>query len=193
MTLDEILNLDIKDINRMIKKDPREFRRLVSRINAVAAKRVKRLEQSGIKTPSLSAFTKGGGVKSIRGQDISFVKSQFGKVKRFLESGQSTVTGAKKFQKEVEERMGIGDLKGSQIPLFWGVYNKLKERFPDFGRFVPSEELIQYLHDEIFHQPDITMEQLLYRASNWLDERYEGAEWADLEDIGGGVSEFFDD
>lgn len=192
MTLDEILNLDIKDINRLAKEDPRELRKITSRINAVAAKRVKRLEKVGIKTPSLSAFTKGGGVKSIRGQDTDFVKAQFGKVKRFLESGTSTVTQARAFERDVKERLGIEDLTADQTRKFWDVLGKIQDKYGSVRQWVPSNELIAYLRD-LASGAEVTPEQMLERAEEWITNEYESAEYQELGAIGGGVSEFFDE
>ena len=186
MAVRDILAMDLADIERLAKEDKPKLRKLTSQLRDVARKRVARLERAGIKTPSLGAFIRGNGLEKLGKRNITSILSQFGKLKRYLESGQSTVTEARAFQREVQERLGISELDEKQVGKFWKIWNKLKETSSMV--FVPSKQMIEFMANTLIDRSDISTDELFDLANDYIRRTYENREWKDL---GGGTSEFF--
>lgn len=98
--------------------DKRLYRKEVSRLAAIANKRIKRLEQKDLTdSPAYRKLVENGEPKfSVRGKDFNQVQQEYGRLKRFLESQTSTIRGINQNLKDIAENTGIkykniGELK----------------------------------------------------------------------------------
>lgn len=115
-------------------KEERQLRREASRLVSLANKRLKRIEQQGlIESPAYKKFIEDGGQKfGIRGKNMLEVKQEVARMNDFLKKQTSTVTGTKKYLKNVAESVGITkienfkELQGKLNTFFRGV-DKVRE------------------------------------------------------------------
>lgn len=196
MTIQDILNLDVADVEKLAKEDPKQLRRMTSQLRSAATKRALSLAAADISTPSLAAVKKGGSLNTVAGRNITSVKSQFGKLKQFLESGQSTVKQAKQFQSEVLKSLGIEDLTKTERTKFWEVWEKLKEDYGYEQVREISSKVATYLRDMMVDnrkdKNKYSADEYLAAGKDYMKEQYEAREWKELEEMGGGLSGFFD-
>lgn len=90
MTVEEILNLDMRTLNQQ------QIRAASSRLASAANKRIGRLAEKGLYTKATERALKGGGRFSVRGKDAKEVREEYRRARSFLKSKQSTVKGAAK-------------------------------------------------------------------------------------------------
>lgn len=85
----------------------RELRRIVSRMSAAANKRLKRLEAAGIKYGNTEGENTISGVKKfgVRGLSDNEVVSEFKRVRNYLTSPQSSLSGMQKAYREFERKL----------------------------------------------------------------------------------------
>lgn len=108
-----------KHANKKIEK-VRNYRKEVSRKASIANKRLRRLEEKGIKTPAYEKWENDGGEYfSIRGKSYNEVQSELARIEQYLESATSTVSGAKEVVKNMMTNIG------------WEK-TKIKDAFKDF-------------------------------------------------------------
>lgn len=187
MTLDQILNMDAKEIVAL-KNNPRELRQLTTRIRDVAQKRLKRAQGAKIKPPAVTQIEKAGGFKRIKNLDTKQVITEFQKIRAFLLNPQSTIPGTKKFIQSVTSKLGISDMTMKQTNDFLRIWSRLKTEHPEAvqggNRY---GALVNFLHDEITDNPNINLDSLFERAEQFLNKTYE-----EEETTGGGTSGFFE-
>ena len=89
--------------------DKRLYRQEVSRLAAIANKRIKRLEKNNLTdSPAYKKLTENGEPKfSVRGKDFNQVQKEYSRLKRFLESQTSTIRGINQNLKDIAENTGI--------------------------------------------------------------------------------------
>lgn len=182
MTIKEILGLEPEQLMRMNRK---ELATVTSLLSRGANKRMQRLEAKQLDTPALQGLERSGGRFSTRGKNLNELRSEFYRVSHFLNAKTSTITGAKRVHKEIEERIG-GSLTPNQMKEFWHTYRKLKELEPaalaDYG----SEQMQQYLRKE-FVDSGFDSQTALDLAGEEINQAYEERE-GELYDMG----EFFE-
>lgn len=120
-------------VTKNLTPDQRDFRKEVSRLNSMANKRIKRLQNSDFKdSPALNKWTKDGGEYfSIRGKSQQDVRREFYKVKQYLDSSTSSITGTKKTLVEMAKNTGqeytsVKELQESS-KAFFELSNKVEE------------------------------------------------------------------
>lgn len=93
----------------VLTKKQRDFRKEVARLNSMANKRIKRLSESEFtSSPAYQKWLKDGGEYfSIRGKTQSEVWKEYYRVKSFLDSKTSSITGTKKVLKNINEYTGM--------------------------------------------------------------------------------------
>lgn len=89
--------------------DKRLYRKEVSRLAAIANKRINRLEQKDLTdSPAYRKLVENGEPKfSVRGKDFNQVQQEYGRLKRFLDSETSTIRGINKNLKDIAANTGI--------------------------------------------------------------------------------------
>lgn len=87
----------------------RQFRKEVSRLSAIANKRIARLEKNNLQdSPAYQKLVKNGVVKfGVRGKNFNQVQSEMSKLNNFLKSQTSTIRGINNVLKTVAENTGL--------------------------------------------------------------------------------------
>ena len=107
----------------VLTKEQKDFRKEVSRLNSMANKRIRRLSESDYSSsPAYQKWLNDGGEYfSIRGKSQSEVWKEYYRVKSFLDSKTSSITGTKQVLKNINEYTGMN------LPI-----NEVKEVAPDY-------------------------------------------------------------
>lgn len=87
----------------------KEFRAEANRLVSLANKRLRRLEKNGLQSsPAYQAYLANGGKPfSTKGKDYNQLQSEVSRLKRFIDSETSTVTGVNNHLKEIAKNTGI--------------------------------------------------------------------------------------
>ena len=127
--IDDLLNIDINDLNRMTKK---QLSNVVGRLSKLANQRIHRLKQTetGILSPAYHHVEKRGKNFGVKGKTLNQLRNEYADVKNFLKMKTSTVSGWNKVRKETYNRIGT-DFAGVDEVRFWNLYRKLEEL--DYG------------------------------------------------------------
>ena len=127
--IDDILNIDINDLNRMTKK---QLLDVVRQLSKTANQRIYRLEhtKTGTLSPAYHHVEKRGEIFGVKGKTLNQLRNEYADVKNFLKMKTSTVSGWNKVRKETYNRIGT-DFAGVDEVRFWNLYRKLEEL--DFG------------------------------------------------------------
>lgn len=116
-----------------LTQEQKDFRKEVARLNSMANKRIKRLAESEFNTsPAYQKWVKDGAEKfSIRGKTQREVRNEYYRVKNYLESSTSSITGTKKTLKNLAENTGMKYDSVSEIhdnaTQFFELANKVEE------------------------------------------------------------------
>lgn len=89
--------------------EQKEFRKEVSRLNSMANKRIRRLENSNLaESPAYNKWKESGGeMFSIRGKTQQEVRREYYRVKHYLDSKTSSITGTKEVLQNMAENVGL--------------------------------------------------------------------------------------
>lgn len=115
--------------------DKKAYRKEVSRLSAIANKRIKRLEKNKLTdSPAYKKLVKDGVVKfGVKGKSFNEVQAEMSKLNRFLTSNTSTIRGINKTLKSMADNTGIK-------------YKNLKELKSKASKFFElSSKVEQYL------------------------------------------------
>ena len=151
MTIQDILNLDWNDINRMPRT---QLAKITSQLASAGNKRLRRLEKTegGINSPAYryikgDATAKGRGLGdfSVKGKNQGQLKGEYMRLKGFLSAKTSSVSGFKKYKKRVEKeftkKSGIENPTPKQIGDFWVNFHHFRELHPS-DQTIKSNELM---------------------------------------------------
>lgn len=127
--IDDILNIDINDLNRMTKK---QLSDVVRRLSKTANQRIYRLEhtETGTLSPAYHHVEKRGENFGAGGKTLNQLRNEYADVKNFLKMKTSTVSGWNKVRKETYKRIGV-NFEGIDEKRFWNLYRKLEQL--DYG------------------------------------------------------------
>lgn len=100
-----LADIELRDKKTRIKDYRQEANRLVS----LANKRIRRLEKNGLQTaPAYQAYIAMGGKPfSTKGKSYNELQSEVSRLRRFIESETSTVSGVNSYLKEIAKNTGI--------------------------------------------------------------------------------------
>lgn len=123
--IDELLNIDINDLNRMTKK---QLLNVVKRLSKTANQRIYRLEhtKTGTLSPAYHHVEKRGENFGVKGKTLNQLRNEYVDVKNFLKMKTSTVSGWNEVRKETYNRIGT-DFEGIDEVRFWNLYRKLEQ------------------------------------------------------------------
>lgn len=131
LSIDDILNMDIVDFNRLSEKD---LKLVVGRLVSAGNKRLRRMLKKGMVSPAMVSFarSKGGLMFSVKGKGVNELRKEYAKARNFLNLETSTVKGyskvLKKTVKTLNER-GI-NISPEELERVFRVWNKLVEVDP---------------------------------------------------------------
>lgn len=171
-TIEQLMGLDIKDIQRMNK---RELSVVVSTLASAANKRLVRLEKSGVGelSPAYQQVQKRGQKFSAAGKSVNQLRNEYKAVTQFLKRKTSTVKGWKKALKEMYSRIGGNFTSATQESLFWKAYRKIESG--EYGAVMSygSTETQRLLRKEIVKGDWISIDDLIEKMIHRLDAEYE--------------------
>lgn len=114
---DKKITLSTDDVNapvvgEVIRPKVDKLKQLKSEANklvSMANKRLRRLEKNGLtNTPAYQAYIKNGGQYfSVKGKDYNQLQSELARLRNFIDSQTSTVTGVNNYLKEMAKNTGI--------------------------------------------------------------------------------------
>ena len=158
LTKDEVLSFPIEKIERATEKELREYTRV---LNDVANKRLKRLEETGYYkvSPAYVAVDKGGrrgqGKFSLKdAKTRNQVLAEFTRVKGFITSSTSTISGSKKLQQDLSKRLQKNLTFDEQIKM-WRINNELKKRQLAIYMTLKSQRMQTFTAEKLEQYPDI--------------------------------------
>lgn len=123
MSIDDIMSMDWDDVKRLSRS---ELAKVTSRLASAGNKRLRRMEKSGITySPAYSSAMRGGGNFSVKGKGVNELRTEFARVRNFLNLKTSTVKGAKEFKKKFENM--TSGLSNNQIGEFFDMLHRLQE------------------------------------------------------------------
>lgn len=183
MKINDILNLEPGEL---MKLDRPELAKIVSQMSSVANKRITRLKSSGVQSQALTNVERGGGLFGVKGKSLNQIRSEYKRARGFLQSKSSTVKGARKVNKQVEQQIG-GELTPSQFKEFWKAYNRLEELEPNFLRIYGSEQMQKFLRNELVEN-NASVDELLQSGLEEIQRQYEETTESMFDDLG----EFFE-
>lgn len=128
MTINDILQMNYVSANE------KQLRQAVQQLADAANKRVRRGMQQESISPAIATWQRQGkGMFSPAGKNLNQLRSEFKRIKMFLEDKTSTRRGQIRYQKEVLRRIrqqtGI-DMDKEQARSFFDALNKVKEVLP---------------------------------------------------------------
>lgn len=142
----------------------------------MANKRINRLESSKLLSPALHSVMKEGKFYA-KGADFNALQHEYSRCINFLNMSTSTVGGARKHEKYIESL--VGDLTPNKRATLFEAYRRLEQVSPAGISHYGSENLIQYLADEIKSEDDNIgiehddLERILEKAMSEVDRMYE--------------------
>ena len=166
LSVDEIIDMDV---NTLGEKD---LRAVATRLVSAANKRIRRLQKSeyGTLSPAYERIKHQGRLFSVKGKDISGLRSEMAQMRSFVRLKTSTVKGWNKTRKYVESRMG-GTMSPDRTQRFWSIYHRLEEENGGaVGAIYDSQKIQNMLYKEM---DDGDEDDILKRMLDKMDREYE--------------------
>ena len=171
MTSKELLNISIKDFNKMSAK---ELAKAINTLQSVANKRIKRFQEADVKSPALSKYLDRSTRYDGDATNINRLRSEFMSVKNFLESPTGSLRGYKKIKRQVTNTLlehGV-DIRNVSYDDFFELYEKLK----DYDRYYSSKDFryntFEVLSEMMVDGQVVDFNELL----NNLQQKYENSQ-----------------
>lgn len=150
LSVNDILSMDWTDIQKLNRRD---LSQLTSRLASAGNKRLRRLEKVGLEnTPAYSAIQRSGGDFSVKSKTINELRSEFSRVRTFLDPSTKTsyVRGAKKVESSFRKRLGLEEgenMSESQRKKFWEGYRMFEENNKAQVHNIGSGEIQKLMRD----------------------------------------------
>lgn len=171
-----------KDINEMNRQElAKELRPIAHKVNA----RIDRLENSQYFSPALKAINGNGGKIKIRGMNLNELRHEYARAQSFIQMQTSSVTGARQYNKEVDELLG-GEYREEVRQKIFETFKKVQETYPPELQVYDSKQLIQDIADDVDEKIDdfsMSEDEIEERTEEILQARAEEIEQAYKEHI----------
>lgn len=165
--LQDLLNISATNLNKMTRS---ELSKVVSQLGSAANKRLKRFEESGIKSGAYSQTIKAGRF-SARGKSLNQLRNEYIREKQFLESKTSTIRGYREVKRNFEKNI-IGTnntLTDKQYERFWRFYNKAKSVGKGF-RYIDKMKIAYQIFNE---NKRASFDSMLGQLEERINKEYE--------------------
>lgn len=143
-----------KDISEMTRQElAKELRPLAHKVNA----RLDRLANAkDVVSPAYKAMTEGNGEGKIeiRGKNLNALRHEYARAQAFLNMETSTVTGARRYQRQLVDLLG-GEYRQEIIDKIFETFHEVQETHPAELQLYDSKQLISEIGDNIQEQIDI--------------------------------------
>lgn len=160
----------------------RELAQVVSKMSATANKRLKGLRELDVESPAYKSAMKSGGKFSVRGKNINELRSEYMRVKNFLESKTSTKRGFYQVEKDFLQRIGRTEIDNDVRSKMWDVYNRIQESMQPFIQ--GSGDRQKFIYDVVEDNPYLSIEEIIDKVKAELTNDYEEEESTEDEIIG---------
>ena len=125
----QLLELDIRDFNRMTKK---ELKQAVRTLSYTANRRLRAFEAEGEESPATRYAQESGGMFTGYQKDtVNDLRAEFMRAKGFIEAPTSTLEGWEDIKAStiatLEDKHGIEDFNEEDWDRVWKAYERLKE------------------------------------------------------------------
>lgn len=197
-SIKDLMNITPHDINSM---DKTSLARVVTRLSSAANKRARRMKQAGVSSPALRGMERSGGKFSSKGKDVRQLRSEYKRVKGFLNAETSSLAGYRKFIKRFREKMReytketpegreplpdipqpeqgeqqeTGDGEGNPFERYdkiFRIIDRLRELNPWLGESYLSE-LTRTVENYVYVNPDTSVEDAVKNINETLRSWYE--------------------
>lgn len=189
MTVRELLDIDITDVNKFNEKT---LRAAVQTLSDAANKRVRRINNAGVISPAVRAVEQHGNFTP-RGKNRNQLLSEFVRAVNFLQSETSTVAGARKFTDNIRKNLGLNKTATaeeitSENKGFWNTFTDLYNNAQNLWTHsrIGSQVVQQQIMDIRAENPNSTWQDVADMAQNALDKLYIE------ENAPNGTADFFD-
>ena len=142
----------VKNVKGQFKKSLteltlQELRKTITTLGSTANKRINRILDSGVYSPAVKALQEKQNkdrphFSSMEGIDygngaraINQLRGRLAQIKKFLDSDTSTVTGARRYKKDVENRLGLEKASDKALSIVWSVISRVKETNPIIANY----------------------------------------------------------
>ena len=189
MTVRELLDIDISDVNKFNEKT---LRAAVQTLSSAANKRVRCINAAGVISPAVRAVEQHGNFTP-KGKNRNQLLSEFVRAVNFLQSETSTVAGARKFTDKMRKNLGLNktatpDEINEENKKFWNTYTDLYNKAQNLWTHsrLGSAKVQEIITDIRAEHPNETWQKISDRAQAELDKLYIE------ESAPNGTAEFFD-
>lgn len=189
------MNVTGKSVSELLDINPdklsaEDLRQVVSRIASAGNKRLKRLDQAGVKSRAADVVKESGGKFSVKGKTEDELRAEFMREKNFFERKTSSLKGIKQIQKETAktlESRGVTNIDRDKIGETFALYDRLKEIDPS----ITAKNLKYGVINAISELPDnMDIEEKILAMQEQLEDIYEEQE--DLYEDFADIADFFD-
>ena len=169
-----------QSINDLLKIRPGAFKQLpiahqreiISKLASAGNKRLKALEQKGIRNSVTMRAEMSGGKFSTKGKSVEGLTDELTRVKRFLWSEQSTIKGWQKTQERLEKDLQkVGISTTPNTGLAYSVYDLLRDYNQDLVTERMKYEVTQRIEDDL--REGLNPNQAYQNAQSWLYKEYQ--------------------
>lgn len=136
----------------------KELKRMSHDLFAVANKRIRRLHDSDTISPALNAIEKRRGNNpnfTIGSKDLKQLQREYSEAIAFLNLETSTVTGSKRYEKNLKQYIG-NDVSDDTVSYMFDLLHSVQERIPEsiFGNVAGSIPILEQLQEIISESTD---------------------------------------
>lgn len=176
MKTEQLINFTPKQITKMSEK---ELRKVVSTLRSTARKRYERLTEKGywtipMKTLSSKSPSTSDVLPSVAKADVITLRNEYKRFSQFLKAKTSTVTGAKKAEKQAEKLIndisGRDDFTQEEISEIYDLAGKLSLT-DEISHIMSSTEKITAVVEE--YSPNRSKNEILKTARKKVEDAYE--------------------
>lgn len=169
-------NLASLSNDQIMKMSERELRAVVTKLNSVANKRLKRLEENAQEIVDYSraydSVMNSGGRFSVKNKNLNELRAEYKRVSSFLNSKTSSSRGTKKMIKSTIltlKEKGV-DVTVEELGSIWDVYKKLKE-MDSIISFFPSEQVVEAIKNSSGNTYKEILEDVLEELKGKYEEQ----------------------
>ena len=187
MTSKELLNTDFKEINKLGTK---ELRKAVRVLADTANKRIRRLDERGLRPPAVEkVFRSGRTGFSTAGKNRNALLKEFLDASNFLNAKTSTIKGAERQKARMGKSVG-GDLTDEQANKLWKAVGRMQELHGDsmLKEYFPSDQLVEIAREIVENDETLSVDDIVRRLNEEYYSRYFEAQESradyDMRDLG---------
>lgn len=182
----DILNLDY-DV--FISLDAKDLAKVTSRLVSSANKRIRRMEEKGLESPAYQNMKRSGGNFSVAGKDLNQLRSEYMRVKNFMNSRTSSLKGWSEVKRDT-----VRDLKAKGVEVdkknldtVLRAYEELRKMDPNIADKNFKYRYMGKIAEHI--KAGVSIQDAVQKTMSKLDQIYEEQEMLTHEQ---GVSGFFE-